>query len=100
MTECERRLWRLLRETELDVRFRRQHPVGPYVLDFYCAPRKLAVELDGGGHFTEEALAKDLARSRFLGALGIRVLRFTNTQVQEETAGVLECIWQAMQRGT
>ena len=65
-TEAERLLWRLLRGRQFaGVKFRRQHPVGPYILDFYSAERRLAVELDGGQHFTAEGQAYDGSRSDF-----------------------------------
>ena len=82
MTDAERRLWALLRRKQLEgFRFRRQHPVEPYILDFYCFAEKLAVELDGGQHFEDEALAYDARRAAFLMKKGVRVLRFQNEEV-------------------
>jgi type I restriction enzyme M protein len=90
-TEAERLLWRLLRSRQfLDLKFRRQHPIGPYIVDFYCAHRRLAVELDGGQHFTLEGQAYDRRRTAYLARRGIRVLRFTNRELFENTDGVLE----------
>src|ERR1039458_2331373 len=90
-TDAERLLWRLLRSRQfLDLKFRRQHPVGPYIVDFYCAHRRLAVELDGGQHFTLEGQAYDRRRTAYLARRGIRVLRFTNRELFENTDGVLE----------
>lgn len=78
-TDAERLLWRVLRMRLLvGLKFRRQHSVGPYIIDFYCADRQLAVELDGGQHFTVEGLDYDRRRTAYLAARGIRVLRFTN----------------------
>jgi very-short-patch-repair endonuclease len=62
------------------------------VLDLYCADAHLAIEVDGGQHLTEEGVARDLERTRFLEANSIRVLRFTNTQVLTETDAVGEAI--------
>ncbi|HEX7599855.1 MAG TPA: endonuclease domain-containing protein, partial [Polyangia bacterium] len=78
-TDAERLLWRLLRMRQfLGLKFRRQHPLGRYIVDFYCAERRLAVELDGGQHFTVEGQAYDRRRTAYLAALGIRVVRFTS----------------------
>lgn len=77
MTDAERRLWALLRRKQLQgYRFRRQHPVEPYILDFYCFAEKLAVELDGSQHASAEGLAYDGRRGALLAVQGIRVLRF------------------------
>jgi len=98
-TEAERLLWRLLRRRQFaGVKFRRQHPVGPYILDFYSADHGLAVELDGGQHFTDEGRAHDESRTEYLATRGVRVLRFTNRELFEEREGVLEAIRQAVGR--
>jgi len=73
------------------VPFRRQHTVGPFVIDFYCAPLKLAIELDGGQH--AERAGYDKARTQYLEGKGIRVVRFWNGDVTENFDGD----WQAMQ---
>ena len=92
-TEAERALWRLLRGRQLaGHKFRRQHEFGGFVLDFYCAEVRLAIEVDGGQHFSEEGAARDDERTRFLEANGIRVLRFTNTEIQSELDAVGEAI--------
>ena len=96
-TDAEQLLWHLLRNRRLTGhKFRRQHPVPPYVLDFYCHTKKLAVELDGGQHNTEEARAHDEIRAGFLAARGIHVLRFWNDIVLTETDAVLEAIHNAL----
>jgi very-short-patch-repair endonuclease len=96
-TDAERLLWRLLRSRQfLELKFRRQHPVGPYILDFYCADRRLAVELDGGQYFTVEGQAYDQRRNDYLARRGIRVLRFTNSELFENTEGVLEMLRQSV----
>lgn len=76
----------------MGLKFRRQHPCGPYILDFYCPDRRLAVELDGGQHFTTEARCYDARRSTFLLRHGIRVFRFPNDLVFHNLAGILEAI--------
>jgi type I restriction enzyme M protein len=75
---------------------RRQHPVDPYVLDFYCHELKLGVELDGAQHNTDPGLAKDQCRSDVLAAQGIRLLRFWNNDVLQQPEAVLEAIFAAV----
>jgi very-short-patch-repair endonuclease len=70
-------------------KFRRQHSVGYYILDFYCPSKKLAIELDGKHHFTEEGMKYDEERTKYLNSLGIRVVRFENEQVFQSPEGVL-----------
>ena len=92
-TDAETALWFHLRGKRFaGFKFRRQHPCGPYILDFYCPSRHLAVELDGGQHFDPIAQAYDARRSGYLERFGIRVLRFTNDLVFRELAAVLEAI--------
>jgi very-short-patch-repair endonuclease len=92
-TEVEKLLWRKLKDRRLGgFKFRRQHPVGIYVLDFYCAEKGLAVELDGGGHARGEKVERDRVRDAFLESAGIRVVRFWNRQVREEMDVVVERI--------
>ena len=98
-TEAEVVMWSLLRNRRLaNKKFRRQHAFGRYVLDFYCHEAALAVEIDGGQHNTDEARRHDNERTDFLESQGIRVLRFWNNEVMEETEGVLEGIWNAVQQ--
>ena len=75
MTRPETHLWGLLRQEALGLRFRRQHPLGVYVLDFYCPAARLAVEVDGATHWDDEARARDEARDRWLMKQGIYVHR-------------------------
>ena len=104
MTDVEKKLWRRLCADQLGVSFRRQHPIGDYVVDFYCAPAGLVVELDGDQHGTEEGLAHDARRTAFLSSKGLRVLRFWNHEARTNLDGVVETIWLAVQtvvsRGT
>ena len=79
-------------------KFRRQHPIEPFVLDFYCHELRLAVELDGSQHTAQIGRANDRRRTAVLGARGIHVLRFTNLQVLQETQAVAETLWQTCQQ--
>ena len=98
-TGAERRLWRLLRDRRFSgFKFRRQFPIGPYYLDFYCPESGLAVELDGGVHGEPEKKAKDKERDDFLRANGIVVLRFWNHQLGTQLEVVRSEIWRALVR--
>ena len=91
MTKQERHLWYdFLRS--YPVRFMRQRPIDRYIVDFYCAKAKLAIELDGGQHFEDEGKRYDAQRDEVLSQYGIRVLRIPNTEIQENFAGVCEQI--------
>jgi very-short-patch-repair endonuclease len=87
-TDAESLLWLLLRNRSLGYKFRRQHPVGKYILDFYCHEAHLAVELDGGQHSSTVAAGKDEHRTAELCKLGIEVLRFWDHEVLKETEAV------------
>ena len=90
-TDAEARLWYFLKSRHLGgFKFRRQHSVGPYILDFYCPSAGLAVELDGSQHGNQ--LAYDERRTAFLAGEGIRVVRFTNDHVLRDPLVVLEKI--------
>jgi len=97
-TDAERKLWLLLRDRRLaGFKFRRQHPIGPFIVDFCCTEVKVIVELDGGHHaLTHDG---DAARGRYLTGQGYRVLRFWNNEVLGNTFGVLERIVEALKRG-
>lgn len=97
-TGTERTLWRHLRNRNFaGYKFRRQHPLDCYILDFYCPTAKLAIELDGGGHNYHDGQIRDRTRSEFLAGKGIIVLRFWNHQVRQELDSVLQAIWFALQ---
>ena|SRR5438552_6486814 len=89
-TDAERILWWHIGAQQLGVKFRRQHPLGAYILDFYCPIVKLAIELDGDGHASVERAAYDKRRTQALEARGLRVMRFSNQQVLSECDLVLE----------
>ena len=98
-TEAELALWHQLRGRRLGAKFRRQYTFGPFTLDLFCVERRLAIELDGGGHFIGGGQVADGERDAYLRAQGVRMLRFTNHQVRTELDGVLEAIWNALQHG-
>ncbi len=89
MTPPEIALWQVLRKNEASLRFRRQHPAGPYVLDFYCAPARLAIEIDGEAHSRGDRPARDAARDAWLEGQGIHVLRYPAREVMANLEGVL-----------
>lgn len=93
MTGPEQILWYWLRNKNLNgYKFRRQHSVGYYILDFYCPEVKLAIELDGDSHFNPQGKAYDKERDIYLSAHGIVVMRFTNDEVTNNLNAVIEKI--------
>lgn len=98
MTREERHLWYDFLKS-YPLHFRRQKPIGDYILDFYCSRAGLAVELDGGQHYESEAMAYDAARSQYLQTVGIRVLRFSNREIWENFTGVCSAIKAAAEAG-
>ena len=96
LTKEERRLWyQYLRSCP--VKFYRQRVVGNYILDFYCAGAKLAIELDGSQHYTPEEAEYDAARTAYLNSLGIEVLRFSNADVMNQFDSVCEAIYERIE---
>lgn len=86
-TEAERRLWDRLRRRQIEgFRFRRQQPIGPYIVDFYCSDARLIVEVDGGQYSADA----DRERTRWLEERGYRVIRFWNNDVIDNIDGVLQ----------
>ncbi|HEX5141312.1 MAG TPA: DUF559 domain-containing protein [Dehalococcoidia bacterium] len=95
-TKAEDVLWQLLRlERDRGFKFRRQHAIGPYIVDFYCASARLAIEVDGPIH--EEQGEQDAARTEFIRAFGVNVLRVTNEQVLTATEETVALIRQSLQ---
>jgi very-short-patch-repair endonuclease len=98
-TDAERALWRALKAKRLAVfKFRRQHPAGRYVLDFYCACARLVVEADGGQHFTVEGKTRDAVRTAYVESEEIAVMRFTDREILLEREHVVEAIWSAVMK--
>ena len=93
LTPAEVALWNVLKGSKLDGRkFRRQHGIGNYVLDFYCPAERLAVELDGYHHMTLPGGTHDSERTRFIRHFGIRVIRFENAMVFKQIEWVVDLI--------
>jgi very-short-patch-repair endonuclease len=99
-TDAENLLWHLLRGRRFcGFKFRRQYPIGGYILDFYCHPAKLVIELDGGGHNADEQRLYDAERTKVLEGAGLRVLRFWNNEVLNSLEGVLTEIHERLKAG-
>jgi len=97
MTDAENRLWSKLRRKQLKgYQFYRQKIIGKYIVDFYCPKANLVIELDGGQHYSETGKAKDRAREGVLIEMGVKVLRFSDTDVFENIGGVMEGIWSSL----
>ena len=91
-TEAEQKIWYFLRNRQFEkFKFRRQHPIGVYIVDFVCLEQKLIVEIDGGQH--AERVQYDERRTKALSAKGFRLLRFWNNEVMQNTNAVLEAIF-------
>ena len=97
-TLAEKKLWSALRGRRLaGLKFRRQHPFDRFILDAFCVEHQLEVEVDGGVHANAEQAARDAARTEFLEAHGVRVLRFSNEEVENALGEVLRRIVKATQ---
>ena len=99
ITDAESIIWYNVRAHRFQgASFRRQTPIGPYIVDFVCHAAKLIIEVDGGQHFEPENIVRDVRRDAYLAAQGYRVLRFSNLDVMANKAGVLETIAAALGR--
>ena len=93
MTDAEQKLWSHIRKKQLNgYKFRRQQPIGPFVVDFVCLPKKLILEIDGGQHNSEECIKTDNQRTIYLASKGFTILRFWNNEIFDNIQGVLEQI--------
>jgi very-short-patch-repair endonuclease len=98
MTEAEQLLWVNLRNRGLgSFKFRRQIPVGPFIVDFICLEKNVVIEVDGGQHDENKEL--DVQRSAYLNKMGYRVFRFWNNEVMQETEAVLDAIFAILANG-
>lgn len=96
MTDAESRLWYHLRDRQLGGwKFRRQHPVGPFIVDFICLEKKVVIELDGGQHGENEEV--DARRTAYLNKMGYHVLRFWNHEVLQETDAIMDTIFDTLE---
>jgi len=94
-TDAEIRLWAELRKLRSNgIKYRRQHPIGNYIVDFVCLEEKLIIEVDGGQHNLESEITKDESRTKWLESEGYRVLRFWNNDVLTNIDGVITRIIQ------
>lgn len=96
----ERLLWAKLRGGQLGVKFRRQHGIGPYSVDFYCPAASLVIELDGESHYWEGKQKYDQIRDGFIAQQGLRIVRFSNFDVTHNLDGVLLRIQEFLPPGT
>ncbi len=97
MTEAEIALWRYLQNRKAGgYKFRRQHPLGSYIADFYCHEKRLVVEVDGEIHLNPEAVEKDENRTAVLDRSGIAVIRYSNQEGLENTESVVQSIIQKL----
>ena len=93
LTSQERVLWKFLRNRQvMGLKFKRQVPIGNYIVDFLCEEKKIIIELDGGQHNFENNIQKDTERTQFLNAEGYKVYRFWNNDVDDNLEGVYQKI--------
>lgn len=93
-TDAEHLIWQILRAKQfMNLKFRRQHVIKPYIVDFYCYELGLVIELDGSQHRTDDAIEYDAERTKFLEALDLTVVRYWNRDVLGSTKTVLEDLW-------
>ncbi|MBJ9957277.1 endonuclease domain-containing protein [Acinetobacter courvalinii] len=93
-TDAENLMWQLLRAKRfMNLKFRRQHVIAPYIVDFYCHELGLVIELDGSQHGTDDGKEYDAERTTFLEALGLSVVRYWNHDVLKNTELVLGDLW-------
>ncbi len=97
MTDAEKLAWSKIRGKQLKgLQFYRQKIIDNYIADFYCPKAQLVIEIDGSQHYSETGLAKDRTRDDVLRKMGIKVLRFSDRDVFENTSGVMEGIWSCL----
>jgi very-short-patch-repair endonuclease len=95
LTPAEAKVWARVRNSQFGYKIRRQHPIGHFVADFYCAQAKLVIEIDGDSHAQPDQAEYDAARTEWLEARGFRVIRFQNDDVHGNLGSVLEQLRQA-----
>ena len=98
-TEAEKRLWSILRNRQLSgVKFRRQYPIGKYILDFYAPEYRLGIEADGGQHYEDDVREKDDIREKELSMVGVEIIRFNDSEILRNIEGVCESILQKLKK--
>ena len=90
MTKSEVIFWSQIKNDSFGYRFRRQHGIGPYIVDFYCPKLKLAIEIDGSTHYEESVFKKDVIKQKYLESIGITVRRYNSEQVFNDLDNVLK----------
>lgn len=101
MTGPETRLWSRLRARQLQgLKFRRQHGIGPYIVDFYCPEQSLVIEVDGDSHADADQILKDQLRDRYFQSLGLHVIRYINDDILKNLDGVLENLAERLSSGS
>ncbi len=99
LTDTEKMLWVGLRKRQLDnYRFRRQYPIGPYIVDFICLEARLSIELDGSQHYEEQNQRYDQKRTDWLNSQEFSVIRFSNREVFEDIDCVIQTIYSHLTR--
>ena len=88
-TEPEKIFWNWVRNKQFGVKFRRQYGIGRYIVDFYCPELKLVIEIDGDSHFDEISKEYDAKWDEYLFSIGLKIMRFTNTDLMQNREGVL-----------
>jgi very-short-patch-repair endonuclease len=94
MTQPENMFWQAVRSRNLGVKFRRQHSIGAYVVDFYCAECGLVIEIDGDSHFSAEGMKYDEERSNYLRAARLEIVRYSNIEVMQQLNAVIDDLLQ------
>lgn len=90
-THAEKIFWRAVAQRQLGgLKFRRQHGIGGFIVDFYCVQKKLIIEIDGDSHFQDGAQARDMERTNYLESLGYNVIRYTNLDVVNNLDGIMQ----------
>jgi len=98
-TEAEKRLWSILRDRQLSgVKFRRQYPLGNYILDFYSPEYRLGIEADGSQHYENDIREKDDIREKELSMVGVEIIRFNDSEILRNIEGVCESILQKLKK--
>ena len=100
MTEAELKLWEYLRTKPSGYKFRRQHPLGNYILDFYCHKLRISIEVDGGYHLTKEHQARDKERTAYVASLGVIEYRSTNEEILNDFDKSTELINEILRSGS
>jgi very-short-patch-repair endonuclease len=99
LTPAEAKLWQYIKNKQIGgYKWRRQHQIGKYILDFYCPTAKLAIELDGKHHFTIDGTNADEIRTEYLQTIGITVIRFENKELWENPECVINTIIEALNK--